>query len=142
MVDKLITPILSFAQSKSLVLYPFFGTASSHAFAQWSRRWKIDQNQEYESGTIPRQADVLVILGDISQKLAPMLMRTHAKMAQPSWVLQIRSGEPIRSYATLREPELLVPIDVILEGNPPSEKCLDEAMLTLKRLVKSRGQAS
>lgn len=133
----LLHKLFASAQSRSLVAFPFVGTTTNDAFARW-----IDDGGPWAIGrapttTIPRQADVLVVVGQISQKLAPVLVRAHAQLAQPSWVLQIASSAPKPCYALIQAVDEVIPVDVVIRGNPPTEAQIAEGIAALEGLVRS-----
>ena len=80
----------------------------------------------------PRQADLLVVIGQISQKLAPILQRLHGRMASPSFVLCLGQGDADRyntnSYATVTDITQIIPVDVIIRGTPPTQDDLSAGL--------------
>jgi NADH:ubiquinone oxidoreductase subunit B-like Fe-S oxidoreductase len=91
-----------------------------------------------------RQADTLVIVGRLSHKLAPFLVRAHAAMAQPATVLLV-DLEPMpgqrrapSAYATVSAVEQILPVDVVLRGAPPLHQ---DVLRALEALDAVRGVA-
>ncbi|MCC7111228.1 MAG: hypothetical protein IT382_18180, partial [Deltaproteobacteria bacterium] len=81
----------------------------------------------------PRQADLLVVVGRVSHKLSPFLVRTHAAMAQPSSVLVIeleaRSAAPL--YPSVTDVAQIIPVDVVVRSPAPSAAALARALAAL-----------
>jgi NADH:ubiquinone oxidoreductase subunit B-like Fe-S oxidoreductase len=91
---------------------------------------------------LPRQADLLIVIGDVTHKAAPVLQRLHARMADPSYVLWVRTqeaGAPRPAlYPTAADVTALVPVDVTLEGDPPSPAAALDALARLRQRVRAR----
>ena len=94
----------------------------------------------------PRQADVMIIAGTITKKMAPTVLRLYNQMPAPNWVIAMGncaiSGGPFKldfNYNVVEGAEHLVPVDVFVPGCPPRPEALVEAFLKLEeKLTKSR----
>jgi NADH-quinone oxidoreductase subunit B len=126
------------AHANSMVALPFIGTVHHRFLAPW-----LDWNKAALLGPAPgcaspRQADLLVVVGHISQKLGPILQRLHGRMASPSFVLQIACANTPRigSYATIADVSQIIPVDVIINGAPPSEENLSAGLEILTQRIR------
>ena len=83
----------------------------------------------------PRQADLIVVAGRVSQKMAPVLRQVYDQMAEPKWVLAMgvcaSSGGMFNNYAVVQGVDHVVPVDIYLPGCPPRPEMLLHAILAL-----------
>src|SRR5947209_13606872 len=89
----------------------------------------------------PRQADLMIVAGRVSQKMAPVLRQIYDQMAEPKWVLSMgvcaSTGGMFNNYAIVQGVDQVVPVDVYAPGCPPGPETLIHAILTLHELVRS-----
>src|SRR5437016_14163036 len=83
----------------------------------------------------PRQADLMIVAGRVSQKMAPVLRQIYDQMAEPKWVLAMgvcaSSGGMFNNYAVVQGVDHVVPVDIYLPGCPPRPEMLLDAILKL-----------
>jgi NADH-quinone oxidoreductase subunit B len=83
----------------------------------------------------PRQADLMIVAGRVSQKMAPVLRQVYDQMAEPKWVLAMgvcaSSGGMFNNYAIVQGVDHVVPVDIYLPGCPPRPEMLLNAILML-----------
>jgi NADH-quinone oxidoreductase subunit B len=83
----------------------------------------------------PRQADLMIVAGRVSQKMAPVLRQIYDQMAEPKWVLAMgvcaSSGGMFNNYAVVQGVDHVVPVDIYLPGCPPRPEMLLHAILKL-----------
>ena len=89
----------------------------------------------------PRQADLLMVLGTINYRMAPVLKRLYDQMAEPKYVIAVGgctiSGGPFRkSYYVVNGIDKIVPVDVYIPGCPPRPEALFYGMMQLQRKIK------
>jgi NADH-quinone oxidoreductase subunit B len=89
----------------------------------------------------PRQADLMIVAGRLSQKMAPVLRQVYDQMMEPKWVISMgvcaSSGGMFNNYAIVQGVDQVVPVDVYAPGCPPSPETLMHAILTLHELIQS-----
>ena len=83
----------------------------------------------------PRQADLMIVAGRVSQKMAPVLRQIYDQMPNPKWVLAMgvcaSSGGMFNNYAIVQGVDHVVPVDIYLPGCPPRPEMLIDAILKL-----------
>jgi len=89
----------------------------------------------------PRQADVLLVCGTVSKKIAPTVVRLYEQMADPKYVIAMGScaisgGPFVDSYHVVPGIDKLIPVDVYLPGCPPRPEAVIHAFLQLKQKIK------
>ena len=89
----------------------------------------------------PRQADLMIVAGRVSQKMAPVLRQIYDQMVEPKWVLSMgvcaSSGGMFNNYAIVQGVDHIVPVDIYLPGCPPRPEMLINAILTLHEEIQS-----
>ena len=87
----------------------------------------------------PRQADVLVVSGTVTYKMALAVKRIWDQMPEPKWCLAMgacaSSGGMYRSYAVLQGIDRLIPVDVYVSGCPPRPEALIEGLMKLQKKI-------
>ena len=89
----------------------------------------------------PRQADLMIVAGRVSQKMAPILRQIYDQMMEPKWVISMgvcaSSGGMFNNYAIVQGVDQIVPVDVYAPGCPPGPETLMHAILTLHENIQS-----
>jgi NADH-quinone oxidoreductase subunit B len=87
----------------------------------------------------PRQADLMVVSGRVSQKMAPVLRHVYEQMLEPKWVISMgacaSTGGVFNNYALLQGVDKIVPVDVYVPGCPPRPEGLIEGIRVLQHEV-------
>ncbi len=87
----------------------------------------------------PRQADLMIVAGRVSQKMAPVLRQVYDQMAEPKWVLSMgacaSTGGMFNNYALVQGVDQVVPVDMYVPGCPPGPQSLMHGILSLQQLI-------
>ncbi len=89
----------------------------------------------------PRQSDVMIVAGRVSQKMAPVLKTVYDQMLEPKWVIAMgdcsSSGGIYNNYAIIQGVDQIVPVDVYLGGCPPRPEALIDALIMLQKKIRN-----
>jgi NADH-quinone oxidoreductase subunit B len=89
----------------------------------------------------PRQADLMIVAGRVSQKMAPVVRNLYDQMADPKWVIAMgvcaSSGGMFNNYAIVQGVDHLVPVDMYVPGCPPRPEMLMDGILKLHDKIRS-----
>ncbi len=89
----------------------------------------------------PRQADLMIVAGRVSQKMAPVLRQVYDQMAEPKWVISMgacaSTGGMFNNYALVQGVDEVVPVDMYVPGCPPGPQSLMHGILSLHANIMS-----
>ena len=93
----------------------------------------------------PRQADLMIVAGRVSQKMGPVLRQVYDQMMEPKWVISMgvcaSTGGMFNNYAIIQGVDQIVPVDVYTPGCPPGPETLLHGIITLHGMIES-GEAA
>ena len=89
----------------------------------------------------PRQADLMIVAGRVSKKMAPVVRQVYDQMANPKWVISMgvcaSSGGMFNNYAIVQGVDHIIPVDIYLPGCPPRPEMLLNAIIELHQQIQS-----
>jgi NADH-quinone oxidoreductase subunit B len=136
--------VITLARANSLWPLPFATSCCGIEFmATMATTYDIARFGSERPSFSPRQADMLMVAGTISKKLAPVLRQVYEQMAEPKWVISIgacaSSGGIFDTYSVLQGIDKVIPVDVYIPGCPPRPEQILDGLLKLQELVKNEG---
>jgi NADH-quinone oxidoreductase subunit B len=122
---------------KSSVWPATFGLAccAFELFSAGGSRHDLARFGMERASATPRQADLMIVAGRVSQKMAPVLRQIYDQMSEPKWVISMgvcaSSGGMFNNYAIVQGVDHIVPVDIYLPGCPPRPEMLLDSIVKL-----------
>jgi NADH-quinone oxidoreductase subunit B len=135
---------LGWARKYSLFPYPFVTACCGMEFMSVSAsHYDTDRFGAAFPRFSPRQADVLMVVGTISHKIAPVLRRIYDQMAGPKWVVAFGvctcTGGFYNDYATVQGIDTIIPVDLYIPGCPPRPEMVLNGLILLQEKIQKTG---
>lgn len=131
---------LGWARKYSLFTYPFVTACCGMEFMAVScAHYDTDRFGAALPRFTPRQCDLLMVVGTVNHKLAPVLLRIYEQMAEPKWVVAFgacaSSGGFYDNYTTVAGIDKIIPVDMYIPGCPPRPETVIDALMHLQRNI-------
>jgi NADH-quinone oxidoreductase subunit B len=135
-----VDAVINWARKYSMFLYPFVTACCGMEFISVAGpRYDLDRFGTALPRFSPRQADLLMVVGTITQRQAPILKTVYDQMAEPKWVLAFGactcSGGPYDNYAVVQGIDKIVPVDIYIPGCPPRPEAILDGIMKLQARV-------
>lgn len=132
--------VVNWSRKYSFFLYPFVTACCGMEFMSVAGpKYDLDRFGAALPRFSPRQADLLMVVGTISHKQAPILVKVYNQMAEPKWVFAFGvcavSGGFYDNYSTVQGIDTLIPVDVYVPGCPPRPEMVLDGLLKLQEKV-------
>jgi NADH-quinone oxidoreductase subunit B len=140
-LQRLVSKGLGWARKYSLFVYPYATACCGMEYMSVAAaRYDIARFGAEFPRFSPRQADMLLVVGTINLKQAPILKRVYEQMAEPKWVVAFgvcaSSGGFYDNYAVSQGIDRILPVDVYIPGCPPRpEQVLDGLILLQEKIA-------
>jgi NADH-quinone oxidoreductase subunit B len=143
-----LSEAVQWARKYSFFPFPFVtACCGMEYFSAAGPRFDIDRFGAAFPRFTPRQADLLMVVGTITHREAPILRRVWEQMAEPKWVLSFgactSSGGPYNNYAVVQGIDTIIPVHVYVPGCPPRPEAVLDGLIKLQNRVQQErgGQA-
>ena len=142
--DSFLTPrsdaVFNWARKYSMFLYPFVTACCGMEFMSVAGpRYDLDRFGCALPRFSPRQSDLLMVVGTITHRQAPILKKVYDQMAEPKWVMAFGactcSGGPYNNYAVVQGIDTIIPVDIYVPGCPPRPEAVLDGLIKLQARV-------
>ncbi len=138
-----IDAVVNWGRKYSFFLYPFVTACCGMEFmAAAGPRYDLDRFGAALPRFSPRQADLLMVVGTISHRQAPILKKVYDQMAEPKWVVAFGvctcTGGFYDNYATVMGIDTIMPVDVYIPGCPPRPEMVLDGLIKLQKKIQDQ----
>jgi len=135
-----MTQAVNWARKYSFFIYPFITACCGMEFMSVAGpRYDLDRFGAAFPRFSPRQADLLMVVGTISHKQAPILVKVYKQMTEPKWVVAYGvctvSGGFYDNYTTVMGIDTIIPVDLYIPGCPPRPEMVIDGLINLQQKV-------
>jgi NADH-quinone oxidoreductase subunit B len=140
-----LNELISWARKNSLWPYPF-GTACCgiEYMAVVGPKFDVSRFGAEVVRFSPRQSDVMIVAGTITEKMAPVVKKIYDQMAEPKWVIAMgacaSSGGFYRAYHVLQGVDRIIPVDVYIAGCPPTPEAVIAGLMSLQDMIAEKAK--
>ncbi|HAM36285.1 MAG TPA: NADH-quinone oxidoreductase [Elusimicrobia bacterium] len=136
---------LGWARKYSIFQYPFVTACCGMEYmSAAASHYDMDRFGAGFPRFSPRQADLLMVVGTISHKIAPVLRRIYDQMASPKWVAAFGvctcTGGFYDDYSTVQGIDTIIPVDVYIPGCPPRPEAVLHGLTLLQEKIRKQGR--
>ncbi len=136
---------IGWARKYSIFQYPFVTACCGMEYmSAMCSHYDIDRFGAGLPRFSPRQADVLMVVGTISHKIAPVLRRIYDQMVEPKWVVAFGvctcTGGFYNDYATVQGIDTILPVDLYIPGCPPRPEAVLQGLMLLQQKIQRQGR--
>jgi NADH-quinone oxidoreductase subunit B len=136
---------IGWARKFSLFPYPFATACCAMEFMSLSMSpYDIDRFGALLPRFTPRQADLLIVIGTVTCRQAPILKRVYEQMGEPKWVMSFgacaSTGGFYDNYTTVPGIDRVIPVDVYVPGCPPRPEAVLDGLMALQRKIQGQKQ--
>ncbi len=135
-----LSDVVGLARKNSIWPLPFATSCCGIEFmATMASHYDLARFGAERVGFSPRQCDLLMVMGTIAKKMAPVVKQVYLQMAEPRWVIAVGacacSGGIFDSYSVLQGIDQIVPVDVYVPGCPPRPEAIIDGFMRIQELV-------
>jgi len=137
-----VDAVKNWGRKYSMFLYPFVTACCGMEFMSLAGpRYDLDRFGCALPRFSPRQSDLLMVVGTITHRQAPILKKVYDQMAEPKWVMAFGactcSGGPYNNYAVVQGIDTLIPVDIYIPGCPPRPEAVLDGLIKLQARVQA-----
>ncbi|MEI6946777.1 NADH-quinone oxidoreductase subunit B [Paraflavisolibacter sp. H34] len=135
-----LSDVVGLARKNSIWPLPFATSCCGIEFmATMASHYDLARFGAERLGFSPRQCDLIMVMGTIAKKMAPVVRQVYLQMAEPRWVMAVGacacSGGIFDSYSVLQGIDQVIPVDVYVPGCPPRPEAIIDGIMRIQDLV-------